>query len=170
MARRTVVFKLVVWYGPHRYAHGLVYIGVAPATTPATGVTTTTTPCANTPPTPSPSMGRGPAPVTATTVPASGGNPPTRVVHTDNWAGYGVEGTAPYNGVRGAFNIPLLTTGDSATDHMDVWVGIDGIEGTAGANDLIQDGVMESMVPCQGNLPYDPSAYTGILSGFVPGP
>jgi len=164
MARRTVVFKLVVWYGPHRYAHGMVYIGVAPARARATGVTTTTTPYATTPPTPPPSKGKqSPSPVTtATTVPTSGDNPSTRVVESDNWAGYGVEGMAPYTGVSGTFNVPKLTADDISTDIMDVWVGIDGIKGTPGANDLIQAGVMESMVPCQGSMTTDDqSSYTG---------
>ena len=159
MARRTVVFKLVVWYGPHRYAHGMVYIGVGPATTAATDVTTTTTPYANTPPTPPPSTGRGSSPVTATTVP--GGDRPTRIVNTDNWAGYGVEGTSAYTGVRGAFNVPLLTVDDSATDRVDIWAGIGGVRSPAGVNDLIQAGVMESMVPCRGTQTYDQSVYSG---------
>jgi hypothetical protein len=34
---------------------------------------------------------------------------------------------------------------------MDEWVGIDGWPGTSGAGDLIQAGIMESMVPCEGD-------------------
>jgi hypothetical protein len=161
-ARRTVVFKLVTWFGPKRHAHGLFYIGVAPATTPATGVTTTTTPYVTTPPTPSPSTGR-PAPVTTTTTttaPTSTDNPPVKSDISANWAGYIVEGDAPYTGVRGDFSVPQLSTDDGATDNLAIWVGIDGSSG-AGADELIQAGVDESMVPCDGPDAYDTSAYTG---------
>ena len=138
-------------------------LGVAPSPNlQYTKGTTTTTPYAHTPPTPPPPAKPSPSSVTATTVPASAGNPPTRIVNSDSWAGYGVEGTAPYTGVRGVFNVLMLTTENSATDLTDVWVGIDGIGGTARRpTSLIQIGVMEYHGALPGLAPYDQSAFTG---------
>jgi hypothetical protein len=86
---------------------------------------------------------------------------PTRVLDLANWAGYGVEGTAPYTGVIGTFDVHQLTIDDSATDVMDAWVGIEGIKGTAGANDLIQAGSWSPWSPYVGSAPVDQFGYTG---------
>jgi hypothetical protein len=59
-----------------------------------------------------------------------------------------------------------LTTGTPAEESLAEWVGIDGQAGTSGATDLIQAGVFQSMVPCQGSSTpvstesdYNPNAF-----------
>ena len=78
---------------------------------------------------------------------------------TSNWAGYGVSG-GPYTSVEGTFTVPSLATGAPASGVMSEWVGIDGLSGTNGAQDLVQAGVLESMLPCDGSSTYTKGAYS----------
>ena len=73
-------------------------------------------------------------------------------------------GGGPYTVVAGSFTVSSLTTGTPAGDDMAEWVGIDGQLGMSGASDLIQAGLMESMVPCNGiapdlSGPYNPDEF-----------
>lgn len=82
-----------------------------------------------------------------------------QTVQSDNWSGYAVE-NGPYTAVQGTFSVSSLVTGTPSSDLMDEWVGIDG----ASDADLIQAGIMESMVPCQGTVidptgPYNPDEF-----------
>ena len=86
--------------------------------------------------------------------------PGSPVQQTDsNWAGYGVSG-GPYTSVEGTFTVPSLAPGAPASGAMSEWVGIDGLSGTNGAEDLVQAGVLESMLPCDGTSTYPKGAYS----------
>ncbi len=164
-ARRALVFKLVVWFGPAHYSHGRFYVSVAPATTWATGTTTTTTPYGGTAPIP-PASALNPAPSSPPSTPTATGpsstHYPTGAAATEssNWAGYIVEGT-DMTGASGNMTVPALDSSDGANDTMSAWVGIDGAGNTKGSGDLVQAGFLESTVPCYGSSTHDPGAYTG---------
>ncbi len=64
-------------------------------------------------------------------------------------------------GASGNITVPALDSSDGVNDLMSAWVGIDGVGNTKGSEDLVQAGFMESMVPCNGSVTYDPDAYTG---------
>ena len=79
---------------------------------------------------------------------------------SSNWSGYVAMGSQPYTGVAGTFTVSSLVTGTPASDLMDEWVGIDGFNNAW----LIQAGIMESMLPCQGTTvdqtaPYNPNEF-----------
>ena len=140
-----------------------------PTTTTTVAPTTTTTVAPTTTTTVAPTTTTTVAPTTTTTTPT-----PTTVLTStstslvqgpsDNWSGYVAAGGGPYTVVAGTFTVSSLTTGTPAGDAMDEWVGIDGMGGTSGASDLIQAGIMESMVPCSGtgqdlSGPYNPDEF-----------
>ncbi len=68
---------------------------------------------------------------------------PTKV-SSQNWSGYVVTG-GPYTSVAGTFTVPSLESGDTSTDQLAVWVGIDGF--AYGDKSLIQAGVEERVNP-----------------------
>jgi hypothetical protein len=77
---------------------------------------------------------------------------------SNNWSGYGVTG-GPFTSVGGTFTVTRLVRGTPPPNVMTEWVGIDGAQGTAGAiaGDIIQAGILESMVPCKG-VAFDPKS------------
>ena len=133
---------------------------VAPTTTTTVPPTTTTTVAPTTTTTVAPPTTTTTLTSTTTTV-----NPNQYVQQqtSPNWSGYVMTGGQPYTGVSGTFTVSSLVQGTPASDSMDEWVGIDGMYGTAGANDLIQAGIMESMLPCSGTATvgstYNPDAF-----------
>ncbi len=78
---------------------------------------------------------------------------------SSNWAGYGVSGGS-YTSVEGTFTVTALATGSPSSGVMSEWVGIDGLSGSSGVQDLIQAGVQESMLPCTGSTTYSNGSYS----------
>jgi len=64
----------------------------------------------------------------------------------ENWSGY-VVGNGPYTSVTGTFTVTSLDSGDSPSEAMAEWVGIDG----ANNSSLIQAGVSEQIDPANTN-------------------
>jgi hypothetical protein len=150
---RTVAFGLVARNKASAFT-GRFYVGVAPSPhpVPTTTVATTTT-------VPGTTTTTRPASATTTTVPRAH----AKQVTSANWSGYAVTG-GPFTTVSGTFTVSSLDAGTPATDVMSEWVGIDGWSGTKGSQELIQAGVLESMVPCDGTITnpngtYNPDAF-----------
>jgi hypothetical protein len=139
---RTVAFALVARNKAAAFT-GRFYVGLAPSPHPVA----TTVPPVPTTTAPTTTTTTRPAPVTTTTVPG----PIAQQVISDNWSGYAVTG-GPFTTAGGTFSVTSLEAGTPASDIMSEWVGIDGWSGTGGSQDLIQAGILESMVPCQGTV------------------
>ena len=114
------------------------------------GKATTTLSQAALPPPPTP-----PTTTQATTAP---GSPPQQQT-SSNWAGYGVSGGS-YTSVEGTFTVTALATGSASSGVISEWVGIDGLTGSSGVQDLIQAGVQESMLQCSGPSTYSNGSYS----------
>ncbi len=153
---RTVAFGLVARNRPGAAAFvGRFYVGLAASPHPVP----TTTPPAPTTTVPVVTTTTRPARTTTTTVPQSA----VQQVISANWSGYAVTG-GPYTTVNGTFTVSSLDAGTPASDVMSEWVGIDGWSETSGSQDLVQAGILESMLPCRGtvtnpNGAYNPNAF-----------
>ncbi len=141
---RTVAFALVAREGT-RTATQRFYVGLAPPLPNVPAATTTVPPVATTtlPPAATTTV---PAAATTTTAPAV----PTQQQTDSNWSGYAATG-GPFTSVSGTFTVSTLTDGTPQSGVMSEWVGIDGLGGSSGSQDLIQAGIMESMLPCEGS-------------------
>ncbi len=143
---RTVAFALVARSNGMAFTSRF-YVGLAswppPTTLPA--ATTTLPPAATTT-----------LPPAATTTTVAGVS--TQQQTDSNWSGYAVTG-GPYTSVSGTFTLSTLTDGTPPSGLMDEWVGIDGLAGSPGYPDLIQAGIMESMLPCEGSTTEPNGAY-----------
>lgn len=84
-----------------------------------------------------------PAQTTSTTIEL------TVEANSENWAGL-VDAGGPFTSVTGTFTIPSLFTGESASQAMGAWVGIDGYGDTS----LIQAGIAEAPDPSNSNAFY----------------
>jgi hypothetical protein len=99
-----------------------------------------------------------PTPPTTTQATTAPGSPPQQQT-SSNWAGYGVSGGS-YTSVEGTFTVTALATGSPSSGVISEWVGIDGLSGSSGVQDLIQAGVQESMLPCSGSTTYSNGSYS----------
>jgi hypothetical protein len=79
-------------------------------------------------------------PSLATTAPGA----PVQKTTYANWSGYAVT-KGPYTGLGATFTVPYLTLAARCNEETWEWVGIDGLRGSPGADDLIQAGIGESM-------------------------
>ncbi len=71
--------------------------------------------------------------------------PATQVVDSSNWSGYVARG-GPFLAVSGTFVVPSLLPGQSVSNELAEWVGIDGV---VGDQSLIQAGIDEYFDPAQ---------------------
>ncbi len=69
----------------------------------------------------------------------------TQVVDSSNWSGYIANG-GPFSAVSGTFVVPSLVPGQSVSNELAEWVGVDGV---VGDQSLIQAGVDEYFDPTQ---------------------
>jgi len=75
-------------------------------------------------------------------VSAAAAETPTAVEDSSNWSGYAVT-DGPYTAVTGTFTVTSLDSGDTTSEDLAEWVGIDGFNNSS----LIQAGVEESVNP-----------------------
>lgn len=151
LVHHTVKFEVIGRNAAGQFSRGVFDVRVAPEGStykaPPPPVVSTT-PLPNTPP---------PKP------PKASGAVPIRRGLSTNWSGYVAVG-GPYRLVKGTLSVAGLVHSTPRLDVMSEWVGIDGWHGTVGQEDLIQAGVIESMVPCHGttifpDFGYDPGKF-----------
>lgn len=159
---RSVAFELIGRNAWGQFTRGTFYINVAPKGSNFNPGPPPKVKIVDPPPPPPVLKASHPAPPPppappAAPVPFAGSNMPVNFNASDNWSGYALGGSN-FTSVSGTFTAGTLTQGVSSSALMDEWVGIDG-DGPNGTNnnDLIQAGIMESVVPCEGaeTFPYE---------------
>lgn len=141
---------------------------VPPTTTTSSTTTTTVAPTTTTSSTTTSSSTTTTVPPTTTTTAVN----PNQYVQAEtsvNWSGYVMTGSQPYTYVQGTFTVPSLTTSETCNSVAAEWVGVDGMSGTSGANDLIQAGVDETSTdPATGTCGAPNTFYTAIWWEILP--